>query len=156
MFRRLWPLILAFALLVIGLPLASWADWGSPPEPRSRVLSLPDGTSISATNPLPVGQRMPSVVTSSAVDPNQDEGAADIAANAKRASICCQAVGTTVARFRVGAATGGTVGMVVAGGAAANDGTGGSWCTTQAGAIWIYDVTGGGNADLQCVEESYP
>ena len=53
------------------------------------------------------------------------------------------------------AATGGTVGQLVGGGAAANDATGGSFCTSLTGAVYLYDVTGAGNADVQCVEETW-
>lgn len=100
-------------------------------------------------------EAQPSVVTTVPVDPNQNEAAADIVANEFRASLCCQHVGTTPARIRIGAATAGVTGVIVAGGAAANDGTGGSFCTNQTGAIYIYDVSNAGNADMMCVEESW-
>lgn len=149
------PLILAVALLVIGVPLAGWAGWGAVPEPNSKVLATPDGTPVSSTNPLPVGQRVASSSTWSAVDPDQAEAAADFPATATRASLCCQNVGTTPVRVRVGAATGGTVGQIVGGGTAANDGLGGSFCTTLTSAVYLYDVAGLGTADVQCVEETW-
>lgn len=152
MFRKIWPLLAAFALLIVGIPLLALADWGSPPEPRGRVLASPDGVVISATNPLPVGQRLPTAGAPVAVDPNQDEAAPDFAADPTRVLFCCQANGTTTARASYGVNTaGGTRGFILAPGAAGDDGRGAGWCSpVPSMAQYLYDVTGAGNADLDC------
>ncbi len=118
------------------------------------VIVTPGAGGATATGIVSVTETRPTTRTYSAIDPDQNEAAADIALNANRLSVTCQSVGTTTARFRVGAATGGTVGLIVAGGTAANDGTGGSFSTSDVGAVYIYDITGAGNADVQCVEEA--
>lgn len=112
-----------------------------------------DVGAVSAAT-LRVVEASPSGQTFTAVDPDQVEAAADIAANASRYRLTCQNVGTSAARIRVGAATGGTIGFVLGGGASSNDGTGGSWTTGLQGSVFIYDLAGAGNADTMCIEET--
>lgn len=89
-------------------------------------------------------------------DPDQAEGAAEIAANAGRLSITCQNQGTEPALIRAGAATGGSTGVVIGGGASALDGTGGVHTLRTTAGIWIYDVNNNGNADVVCIEKLAP
>jgi|TARA_Y100000310_G_scaffold345705_1_gene468538 hypothetical protein len=115
------------------------------------ALDVDVGT-VSAGTPRVV-EAAPSGRTNTAVDPDQVD-AADVAANAARVSILCQNVGTEPAMVRIGATSGGTTGLVIGGGASANDGSGGTFTTRDQGAVYLYDLNGNGNADTQCVEET--
>lgn len=137
---------------VVDLNTGAGEDWF-----QGCSLMLPSGTGgvpISSAAPLPVSvqPRQPSSAAAQHVDPDQNEAAPDLAASATRAAVCCQNVGTTPARVNTGAnTTAGTVGQVIASGLTASDGHGATWCSLAPQlAIWFYDITGAGNADLQC------
>ena len=53
----------------------------------------------------------------------------------------------------IGAATGGTLGAVLKGGTADNDGTGGQLTTESVEAIYIWDLSGAGTCKYRYVEE---
>ena len=90
--------------------------------------------------------------TTTAHDPDQTETVPEIAANANRLWVMCVNVGTEPSLIGVGDATGGTAGIPLGGGAAANDGTGGAVTLPTSEGLFIYDINGNGNADTTCVE----
>ncbi len=107
------------------------------------------------SSPLRTAEVAPTGITFTPIDPNQ-AGAIRIAANALRVSLLCQSVGTEPAMFRVGSNTaGGTIGLISAGDPSGpNLGGGGTFVTSQTGAIFIYDLLNNGLADQQCAEET--
>ena len=77
-----------------------------------------------------------------------------IAANANRANMLIQSAGTTACLVSIEDATGGTLGVIVAGGTADDDGTGGLFTTSSVDAIYIYDLSGASTCKYRYIEET--
>ena len=96
----------------------------------------------------PDGPSVPGVLTAA----DQTANAA-IAGRPTRANILVQSAGTTACLVSVGAATGGTAGVILSGGTSDDDGTGGHLATESVEAIWVYDLSGVGTCKFRYIEE---
>ena len=112
------------------------------------------GAGVTTTNTFRVVPAS-APATAALYDPDQ-LGAVTFAAAATRKTITCQVVGTTQVLVREGAATGGVCCHRFNGGAVANDGLGDWFQVTSVSDVYLYDVTGAGNADVACTTEVYP
>ena len=111
------------------------------------------GSQTSASS-IPVVQSQPNGLSANGAlaAANQADGIT-IAATATRANILIQSSGTTACLVAIGAATGGTDGVILAGGTADDDGTGGLLTTESTEAIYIYDLSGAGTCKYRYIQE---
>ena len=119
---------------------------------QADVLTLPAVTgTVTAIPPIPTA-------AGALIDPDQNEAAADFLADAtgKRKRIVCWPLNVGTVLVREGAATGGTAGAPIRGGAVAYDGTGIPWMIESSSAVYVYDLAGAGNADQFCTTETLP
>jgi len=109
---------------------------------------LAPSESLSVIQTQPNGPSVPSTL----VVANQTANIA-IFANPNRANLLVQSSGTTTCLVAIGTPSGGTRGVILAGGAVDDDGTGGLLTTESLEAVWIYDLSGAGTCKYRYIEE---
>ena len=119
-----------------------------------------DGTDVSAGAGAPDAgtvrtiEAQPDSATNSGLTVADQTATVAIAANAARANLLIQSAGTTTCLVSIEDATGGTLGVIVAGGTADDDGTGGLFTTSSVDAIYIYDLSGASTCKYRYIEET--